>query len=209
MCRYSLTQKYSCSIQELLTILADCKSVRKLVPHIKKCFTFTKIGFSEKDEITDMISAENETVKLSENVETALNPGAVEIWFSALEKVMRDSVLKIMYEGEFLSFFLQSSVNQVGVEDHATKPRLEWVQLHSGQVILTVNQIVWTWNVTEAIQKGPKGLKEFSKQSNQELQDVVKMVRGKLQKKLRKLLGLFPFPNIHPYFPTFRCNDRS
>eukprot|EP00494_Astrolonche_serrata_P033897 UN34166 len=61
---------------ELLTILADGKHPQKTQPHIKKCFTFTKVGFNEDNILQSMISSEGEVVPLVNPIDTNIAKGA-------------------------------------------------------------------------------------------------------------------------------------
>ena len=80
------------SADELLAILADCKNPANAQPHIKKCFTFTKVELNEKNELESMISSEKEVVPLCAHIDTEKAEGAVEIWFKQLEGEMRNTV---------------------------------------------------------------------------------------------------------------------
>lgn len=51
--------------------------------------------------------------------------------------------------------------------------------------MLTVSQIYWTQQVTEAIRQGPDELKAFAQRSQEGLEDIVELVRGDLSDQAR------------------------
>lgn len=56
-----------------------------------------------------------------------------------------------------------------------------------GQVVLAVSQINWTKEVTEALPK-PGGMEAFLAKSNDQIDEIVELVRGKLSKAARRTL---------------------
>ena len=57
-----------------------------------------------------------------------------------------------------------------------------------GQAVLCVSQTFWTASVHEAIRTGPQAMDVYLQANNLQIEDVVKVVRGKLSKQNRTTL---------------------
>lgn len=121
-----------------------------------------------------MQSSEDEMVDLTEIISTSAARGQVEKWLVELEKEMRKSV--------------RHAVNQSILAYH-TKERTAWVLEWPGQCVLCVGQMYWTQQVEEAMFKGVEGLKRYLDQSQQELNNIILLIRGTLSKQNRTTLG--------------------
>lgn len=83
------------------------------------------------------------------------------------------------------------------VQAYAIEAREEWVKEWPGQVVLCVSQIYWTLEVHDAIKGGPKGLKEYYGNLQEQLGKIVELVRGKLTKQQRITLGALVVIDVH------------
>jgi dynein heavy chain, axonemal len=124
------------------------------------------VQFSDKQEVTAMISAENEVVDLCRKIDVneGDKKGNVEKWMLEIEKVMRQS-LKML--------------TQQSIQDYYDVKRTEWVAKWPGQVVLAVDQIDWTTGVEGVFSDMREGKMEGYKDTiNAQILEVVQMVRG-------------------------------
>jgi dynein heavy chain len=108
--------------------------------------------------------------------------GAVEKWLLQVEKAMLVSVRHTV---------------QNALKAYPSKPREEWVLDWPGQVVLCVGQIFWTQMVEAAISKGKNGLENLVNQLNNDLNEIIKLVRGNLSKMARITLGALVVIDVH------------
>ncbi|ESO89088.1 hypothetical protein LOTGIDRAFT_210054 [Lottia gigantea] len=170
------------SNDELLEILSETKDPTRVQPHLKKCFEgIHKLEFTEQQEIVGMISSENETVPFSTKIYPAKAKGMVEKWLLQVEDVMMSSIRKVILES---------------VKAYKETPRKRWVIEWPGQVTLAVSTIYWTSEVTEAM-KEPNGMNEYLQKSNKQIEEIVELVRGKLEGGARTSLGALTVVDVH------------
>ncbi|KUF90356.1 Dynein heavy chain 7 [Phytophthora nicotianae] len=180
------------SNDELLEILAETKDPLRVQPHLKKAFDgISQLEFQANLDITAMLSPEMEKVpfryeKISQNLINPNNSGGnVEVWLEEVEMTMKKSV----------ALHLDGSIM-----DYPTKDRLEWVQQWPGQVVLAVNQTMWTQHSEKALNscaKDPNALHDHLEVLRTELKRTVEMVRGELPKLIRITLGALVVMDVH------------
>lgn len=164
------------SNDELLEILSETKDPMRVQPHLKKCFEgISKLKFTAELDVISMISSEEETVHLSMVVDTARARGQVEKWLVDLEISMKLTVREVI-EKALIAY--KNSVRQ------------EWVIQWPGQAVLAVACTHWTSEVTQAILRYPRGLPRYLMKSNDQIDKIVKLVRGVLSLQTRLTLGL-------------------
>lgn len=66
-----------------------------------------------------------------------------------------------------------------------------------GQVVLCASQAYWTKEVHQALKMGPQGLFDYHKQLQNQLGQIVELVRGKLNKQTRTTLGSLVVVDVH------------
>jgi dynein heavy chain len=194
--RLAFPRFFFLSNDELLEILSETKDPTRVQPHLGKCFEgiarvqfrgqLDQPGVSKDDvTITHMVSAENELVPMVATIDpnSAKNKGNVEVWLLELQKVMRLTLKDVIKKASAA---------------YVTAPRKEWVLSWPGQVVLNVSQVFWTREVEDALQRGGnEGLKEYEKVLNDQLQDIVQLVRGKLDRLQRTTLGALCVIDVH------------
>ena len=180
---------------ELLSILSETKNVRLVQPHLSKIFDamsalhfhdLAPAGSAEKKEVlSGMYSAEGELVPFSERIDPNEGPrkGNVEVWLKEVERVMKDT-LKTISTQQMLKY--------------ERTPRDKWIvdPALPGQVCLSVSQLYWTKQTTEALGK-KGGLADYLRQLNVQLEKLVELVRGDLSALARATLGALTVMDVH------------
>ncbi|XP_059835308.1 dynein axonemal heavy chain 3 [Hypanus sabinus] len=169
------------SNDELLEILSETKDPLRVQPHLKKCFEgIAKLQFTDQLQITGMISSEGEIVPFVKNINPAKAKGMVEKWLLQVEEMMLSSIKHVIKEG---------------IADYVQLPRRKWVLQWPGQVVISVSSIYWTSQVSEAIKNGT--LPDYLQKSNEQINEIVELVRGKLSSGERMSLGALIVIDVH------------
>ncbi|KAJ3343280.1 Dynein heavy chain 7, axonemal [Gonapodya sp. JEL0774] len=171
------------SNDEMLEILSETKDPQRVQPHLKKCFEgVNSLEFTENMDITSLFSAEGEKLPLDAKICTVDAKGSVEKWLLQVEQQMLVSV---------------RSVTEHAVRAYVETPRKQWVLDWPGQVVLCVGQVFWTLAAEKALAEGKGGMERYYKLLNEELSDVIKLVRGNLSKQARITLGALVVIDVH------------
>ncbi|KAJ2998719.1 Dynein heavy chain 7, axonemal [Globomyces sp. JEL0801] len=171
------------SNDEMLEILSETKDPTRVQPHLKKCFEgVATLEFDDNLDIISLYSSEKERLPLVERVSTADAKGSVEKWLCGVENMMLKSV--------------QHTVS-LAYEAFSKTAREKWVLEWAGQVVIAVSQIFWTLGLETAISSGKEAMQEFLKKSNEELNEIIKLVRGELPKMARYTLGALVVIDVH------------
>ncbi|XP_037670654.1 dynein heavy chain 3, axonemal isoform X2 [Choloepus didactylus] len=169
------------SNDELLEILSETKDPLRVQPHLKKCFEgIAKLEFTENLEIVGMISSEKETVPFKQKIYPAKAKGMVEKWLLQVEQMMLTSMREVI---------------RLGIEAYAEVPRNLWVLQWPGQVVICVSSIFWTQEVSQALVE--KTLPDLLQKSNDQIAEIVQLVRGKLSSGARLTLGALTVIDVH------------
>ncbi|CAE7372264.1 Dnah1 [Symbiodinium sp. CCMP2592] len=141
--RLAFPRFFFLSNDELLMILSQTKDPTAVQPHMGKCFEgINKVRFDGNSEIIEaMLSVEGEVVELISqvNVNEGEKKGNVERWLLEVQESMIKTLTKIMGDS---------------VRSYAETQRGKWVLSWPGQVVIAVDNIYWTQEVAEAIEKG-------------------------------------------------------
>ncbi|VDP25782.1 unnamed protein product [Schistosoma curassoni] len=169
------------SNDELLEILSETKDPQRVQPHLKKCFEgISRLIFTEQQEIIGMTSAESESVPFVTKIHPAKAKGMVEKWLLQVEDVMFSSLRKVIADS---------------VHAYPDILRKKWVLDWPGQVVVCVSSIYWTKEVQESIKNNQ--LTEYHNKCNQQIDDIVQLVRGKLTSGERITLGALTVIDVH------------
>ncbi|XP_071449339.1 dynein axonemal heavy chain 3-like [Hetaerina americana] len=169
------------SNDELLEILSETKDPTRVQPHLRKCFEgINKLKFTEEEEIVAMISAENEIVPLSGTIVPANAKGMVEKWLIKVEDLMLKTVRDICLDA---------------AGAYADTPRKKWVLDWPGQVVLCGSCVHWTAEVSVAVEGNT--LPEYLQKCNEQIEEIVDLVRGKLTPGGRVTLCALIVMDVH------------
>lgn len=180
--RSSFARFYFLSNDELLSILSESKDVKLVQPHLKKCFEgIVKVNFEEDLTITKMISAEGESVDMSEAVDP--KEKNVEFWMLEVENMMKTSIRDVMFSA---------------IQDYIKVDRTQWIQKWPGMCVLNGSQLHWTREMEESMdQHGADGVKQMMERQLSQLADMVTLVRGDLDKMTRITMGALTVIDVH------------
>ncbi|PHJ24428.1 dynein heavy chain family protein, partial [Cystoisospora suis] len=134
-------------------------------------------------EVLGMISEEGESFRFHETV-TAEGPA--EEWMRKVDDAMKNTLQRITKDG---------------VYHYAYKPRTQWVMDQLGMVTCVGSQIWWTWRVEDAFDQVAKGnkhaVKEEAAKQTQQLNDLIELVRGPLDPRVRRKVNTLIILDVH------------
>lgn len=181
--KHAFPRFFFISNDELLSILgsSDPTAVQE---HMLKLYDNCKLlEFNRSKHVTGMHSDEGECYSFKINVKPE---GSVEIWMNKVDDEMYDTLRIITKEAVFM---------------YAKEDRLDWIKKQLGMVALVGTQIWWTWHVEDVFRKVREGNKyamkeESSKQTN-DLLNLIELVRGDIDRLLRKKLNTLIVLDVH------------
>ncbi|XP_069004796.1 dynein axonemal heavy chain 1 [Embiotoca jacksoni] len=177
--RGSFPRFYFLSDDELLEILSQTKDPTAVQPHLRKCFeNIAQLQFQSDLQITHMYSGEGEEVKLFLPVWPT---GNVEDWLRDVENSMKAT--------------LRDSI-ECSLKVYSEQPRVDWVLLWPGQVVIAGCQVFWTTEVSESLEQGDMASRLYPQLQTQ-LGDLVQLVRGHLSKMQRAVLSALIVIEVH------------
>lgn len=96
-----------------------------------------------------------------------------------------------------LFFLLILQKIKEAIDDYQVSPRLEWVRKWIGQSVLCVSQSYWTTYVHQALKTSAEALQQYLEKNNDQIKEVVSLVRGKLSKQNRVTLQALIVLDVH------------
>lgn len=188
--RAAFPRFYFLSNEELLEILSQTRDPQAVQPHLGKCFdAIGKLEFRNQIEMHAMIgSGKPERVPFSEPV---MAEGPVEHWLLAIEAMMRSTLYDTTKRALLAYPDKESAIN-----------REDWLFSYPAMVVLVIDQIFWSRNTEDAIEaihsgENKNAMKEYYSYLLRQIDAMVKLVRGKLPKLHRTMLGALMILDVH------------
>ena len=105
--------------------------------------------------------------------------------------------LYMYFKAHYNFIFIIVQVIEESMAAYVDSNREEWVVSWPGQAVLCVSQSYWTTYVTESIRNGSDALKTYLELNNSQIENIVALVRGKLNKQNRTTLGALIVLDVH------------
>ena len=186
--RKAFPRFYFLSNDELLKILSQTRNPRAVQDYLNKCFDGIKtISFlnGSSNEITKMISTENESVALSKPVYAHEN---IEAWLNDLQDCM------------FLTVYEQMTKCLENYPDFDS-PRKDWIfRNFPCQCTITVDQIMWANQVEESfgnISEDPLAVRNYLKKVELQIFELAELVSSGVSELKKSLLERLIIINVH------------
>eukprot|EP01012_Entosiphon_sulcatum_P008694 TRINITY_DN14772_c0_g1_i1.p1 TRINITY_DN14772_c0_g1~~TRINITY_DN14772_c0_g1_i1.p1 ORF type:complete len:4302 (+),score=681.03 TRINITY_DN14772_c0_g1_i1:35-12907(+) len=182
--RIAFPRFYFISNEELLEILSESRDPLLVQPYLRKCFEgIDQLHFERNLDITKMKSSMGEVVKLIRATNPADHNNAVEIWLERVERNMQETIRETCRKA---------------TQDFLEHPREEWILRWPGMVAITISQLFWTRDVEDAMRRdGLRGLEQEELNLNQQMDRLIEMVRGDLEKVHRVTLEALVVIDVH------------
>eukprot|EP01038_Epipyxis_sp_PR26KG_P008413 gene8413-11380_t len=196
--RMAFPRFYFLSNDELLEIMSQTRDPHAVQPHMSKCFdAIKKIKFGEGrqgHDILGFVDPGGEYVPLTDHVKAE---GAVEAWLLSFEKSMR----KTLYDTCKAAYTLYPDTDDKAIN------RKDWLWAYPAQVIIAIDQVLWTANSTialmqieatyEDVLEDKDAMKKFLRFSLKQIDAMVDLVRTPLDRQQRTLLGALLTIDVH------------
>eukprot|EP00698_Gefionella_okellyi_P005145 TRINITY_DN1471_c0_g1_i4.p1 TRINITY_DN1471_c0_g1~~TRINITY_DN1471_c0_g1_i4.p1 ORF type:complete len:2448 (+),score=753.76 TRINITY_DN1471_c0_g1_i4:538-7881(+) len=189
--RAAFPRFYFVSTADLLDILSNGNSPRKIIKHLPKIFqAIKKFELDEKD-VSGRPMARGmdscvgvESVKFSEPLHLV---GRVEEYLHAGINTMQTS--------------LRAILNDAIKTYEVSKPRHEWLKDFPSQCMLVATQVHWARQVAVAFKQAQSGdrqaLKKYNEKQIEQLVMLIKMVQGELPRELRSKVMILITMDTH------------
>jgi dynein heavy chain len=122
--------------------------------------------------------------------------GAVEAWLLAFEKGMRTA----LYDN------CKKAYKEYPPDEQGSINRKDWLWSYPAQVVIAIDQVVWTYNTSEALidmegcdgrEVNPEAMEYFLNYSLRQIDAMVDLVRAPLDKQQRMLMGALLTIDVH------------
>lgn len=177
---------------DLLDILSEGgKSPSKIMRHIPKLFQAVhRLKFrvnpetnQTTNEVLGIVSRDGEEIDF---LEPCVLEGKVEEWLQVLLDTIKERLKEILADA---------------VITYAERPREEWLMDYPAQIVLVACQIYWTSDVNDAFEaleeNNENAMKDYNAKQIQQLNNLIKMVQGKLDPGTRQKIMSLVTIDVH------------
>lgn len=195
--RMAFPRFYFLSNDELLEIMSQTRDPHAVQPHMSKCFDAIKrIKFGEGrhgHDILGFLDPSGEVVPLSDPVKAE---GPVEVWLLSFERMMRQTLYDLC----------KAAYTGYPATEHESIHRKTWLWSYPAQVVIAIDQVLWTFNTSEALMEiegvegretNPQAMEAFLNYSLKQIDAMVDLVRAPLDKQQRMCLGALLTIDVH------------
>jgi dynein heavy chain len=208
--RMAFPRFYFLSNDELLGILSQTRDPLAVQPHMSKCFDAIKsLTFEEVKRAHNIIGFSDPGGEYILLMRPVRAEGPVEVWLLEFERAMRDT----LHDQAKSAFSIYPSTDVEAIN------RASWLWSSCAQVTIVIDQILWTFKVTDALSSIESGLDSramstFVSFSLKQIDAMVSLVRTPLDRQKRTLLGALLTIGYNYVFPkdiqhsNHKLNDR-
>merc|ERR1719428_633384 len=181
--RSAFPRFYLISDEELLSILGTSEPTA-VQPHMLKLFdNCQQLDFGRRRVVTGMFSDEQEHFDFHASQKAE---GPVEEWMRTVDEAMQDTLQRLSKSAVFY---------------YANRERIPWLKDYIGMVAILGTQIWWTFGVEDAFRMVSEGDKNAMKRElnkeNQEVMDLIMLVREKIDRLQRKKVNTLIILDVH------------
>ena len=157
-------------------------------PHVGKCFDAQRFSFGNGSTQYQGVLRPKTGVPSSEDV---LAEGPVETWLKS-----EACMVKTLYDRNKLVWQQYPADGQPAIE------RKDWLFSAPAQIIIVVDEIVWTRNMARALNamdngSNPNATKEFWEFSVKQIEYMIGLVQGDLNRGQRTMIGALVTIDVH------------
>ena len=180
--RHGFPRFFFLSNDELIAILSHTKDFNQIQKSMSKLFEYVQTITVDEDMIITAMNDDGlESVPLSNQIDG--DTPEIEDWLNAFEGEMQTTLKKSAKEA---------------LEAHPTMEREQWIAKFPAQVVLISNQIIWTREVTRALEtRTLRQIKLLQQRYVEQLENLTTTVRQNLTPSLRQVIQCVLINEVH------------
>ncbi|KAL6424720.1 hypothetical protein ACFW04_009998 [Cataglyphis niger] len=160
----------------------------------KKRLFFPRFFFLSNDELLEILSETKDPTRVQPHLKKCFE-GIARLKFNEELEIL--AMRSAEDEEVAILIIISTSAARGQVEKWLIELETTWVLEWPGQTVLCVGQTYWTQQVEEAMMEGVTGLKRYLDQCQEELNDIILLIRGTLSKQNRVTLEALVTLDVH------------